>query len=420
MKKLIFSIVALCACAGAASAAETVLLYETFASGQGAFTIENVNLPSSTDYVWNFSDSYMKASAYIGGTPYAADSWLISPTFDLPRSYRSATLTFDHAAKFQNGTVSEEFQVYYAISPSATFDASEWTNVTIPTYPTAGSWTYVSSGEISLPFNATKIAFRYKSTRAAADIWNVKNVKIVADEYDEGEAFYVYNSDGTTITHGIAKVDSILFVKPVTVTIAGYENGYGYVDLGLSVKWATCNVGATKPEEYGNYYAWGETATKSDYSWDTYKYGSSSDALTKYCNDSSRGKDGFTDDLTTLEAADDAAAVNWGDAWRMPTDAEWQELIDNCDWIWTDDYNDTGVAGCIVASKTNGNAIFLPAAGDRDGGRLLRAGYSGGYWSSSLDLNSPDYARTASFYSDGVGRGSGAHRYGKSVRAVHK
>ncbi len=246
MKKLIFSIVALCACAGAASAAETVLLYETFASGQGAFTIENVNLPSSTDYVWNFSDSYMKASAYIGGTPYAADSWLISPTFDLPRSYRSATLTFEHAAKFQSGTVNEEFQVYYAVNPSATFNASEWTKLAIPTYPTAGSWTFVSSGEISLPINATKIAFRYKSTETAADTWEVKNVKIVADEYDEGEAFYVYNSDGTTIAHEIAKVDSISFTRPISTATTPTLSGAFSVADGKQIAFSRGNLQYTQ------------------------------------------------------------------------------------------------------------------------------------------------------------------------------
>ena len=213
MKKLIFSIVALCACA--ATAGKTTILNNTFASGQGAFTIENVNLPSSADYVWNFSDSYMKASAYIGSKSYAAESWLISPTFDL-LNYVSVTLTFEHAAKFQSGTVSEEFQVYYAVNPSATFNASEWKKLTIPTYPTAGSWTFVSSGEISLPINATKIAFRYKSTETAADTWDVRNVKIAADNYAYGGAFYVCNTDGTTIDYEIAKVDSISFTRPIS------------------------------------------------------------------------------------------------------------------------------------------------------------------------------------------------------------
>ncbi|MBQ7388798.1 MAG: hypothetical protein IJW01_05480 [Paludibacteraceae bacterium] len=108
----------------------------------------------------------------------------------------------------------------------------------------------------------------------------------------------------------------------------GIGNGYVWIDLGLSVKWATCNVGATSPEKYGNYYAWGETEPKTTYTWATYKWCNGSyDTQTKYCTDSSRGT---VDNKTVLELADDAANVNWGGAWRMPTDAECQELIDNC------------------------------------------------------------------------------------------
>ncbi len=183
--KIFLFVAALCATM-LSQAAEKEILNETFASGQGAFTIENVDLGSLTS-IWRSNTKYsiMSASAYVSGLANASEAWLISPAFDLANC-TTATLTFDHAAKFQSGTVGEEFQVYYAVSPSATFDASEWTNVTIPDYPTAGSWTYVSSGEISLPINATKIAFRYKSTATAADTWQVKNVKIVGQN-DEAE-----------------------------------------------------------------------------------------------------------------------------------------------------------------------------------------------------------------------------------------
>ena len=115
----------------------------------------------------------------------------------------------------------------------------------------------------------------------------------------------------------------------------GIENGYVWVDLGLpsSIKWASCNVGAEKPEDYGNYYAWGEVLPKEDYSWATYKYANGTywydPKLTKYCNDASKGDDGFTDNKTTLEPEDDAAYFNWGGSWRMPTYAEWDELLDN-------------------------------------------------------------------------------------------
>ncbi len=186
------------------------------------------------------------------------------------------------------------------------------------------------------------------------------------------------------------------------------------IDLGLSVKWATCNVGATKPEEYGNYYAWGETTTKSDYSWDTYKYGTYNydgdySKLTKY---------NTTDGKTTLEATDDVATTNWGSAWRMPTDGEWTELREQCEWKWTDSYQTTGVAGYWVTGK-NGNTIFLPAAGFRYSDNLSNVGSYGGYRSSSLVTDYPIYAWYASFYSDYVGRAPDDSRCcGYSVRPV--
>ena len=198
----------------------------------------------------------------------------------------------------------------------------------------------------------------------------------------------------------------------------GTANGHGYVDLGLSVKWATCNVGATKPEEYGNYYAWGETTLKDYYDWSTYKYGSDYDELTKYCNNASYGKDSFTDDKTVLDPEDDAAHANWGGAWRMPTDAEWTELRENCTWKWTDDYNGTGVKGRIVTSNINGNSIFLPAAGFRYHDGLYDAGSYGYYWSSSLYTDNPNYAWYVYFRTDGVYGSYYLRCYGRSVRLV--
>ncbi len=215
----------------------------------------------------------------------------------------------------------------------------------------------------------------------------------------------------------------LLVAMATTLCATAQSTGitHEYVDLGLpsGTKWATCNVGATSPEEYGDYYAWGETTTKSDYSWETYKYANGNyDALTKYCSNSSYGNDGFTDALTTLEAEDDAATANWGSAWRMPTNAEWEELRKNCDWVWTYDYDGTGVAGHVVVSKTNGNSIFLPAAGYRSFDYIGNAGLYGNYWSSSLDADSPSGAWRASFYSDDVLGGYDSRWYGQSVRPV--
>ena len=201
----------------------------------------------------------------------------------------------------------------------------------------------------------------------------------------------------------------------------GIENGHEWVDLGLpsGLKWATCNVGATKPEEYGDYYAWGETTPKDYYDWNTYKYCADWNELTKYCTDSDDGKDGFADYKTILDLEDDAARVNWCGKWRMPTLAEWKELCENCAWKWTDDYNGTGVAGRIVTSTTNGNSIFLPAAGYRYNDELDNADDYGRYWSSSLRTDYPDFAWDVDFHSGHVYRYNYSYRdCGLSVRAV--
>ena len=196
--------------------------------------------------------------------------------------------------------------------------------------------------------------------------------------------------------------------------MSGTHNGYEYVDLGLSVKWATCNIGAESPEGYGSYFAWGETEPKSNYSWSTYKHcnNGSSSILTKYNVGSSWGT---VDNITTLELEDDAARVNLGGSWRMPTSAEQDELIEKCTWTWT---TLNGVKGYRVVSKSNGNSIFLPAAGSRDGTSVYDAGSIGFYWSSSLGSGYPAVAYYLGFASDGVYWSIAARYTGYTVRAV--
>ena len=185
-----------------------------------------------------------------------------------------------------------------------------------------------------------------------------------------------------------------------------------YVDLGLSVKWATCNVGATKPEEYGDYFAWGETEPNTTYYWSTYKYcNGSSSSLTKYCTNSSYGT---VDNKTTLDLSDDAARANWGGSWRMPTKAEQDELRNNCTWTWT---TQNGVNGYKVTG-TNGNSIFLPAADYRYGSSFSSAGSAGFYWSSSLDTDDPDIAYELTFHSGNVYWNGYSRVYGQSVLPV--
>ena len=182
------------------------------------------------------------------------------------------------------------------------------------------------------------------------------------------------------------------------------------LDLPSGLLWATRNVGATSPEDYGDYFAWGETQTKEVfYNWSTYRYSNGDyDQLTKYCNNSSYGYNGFTDGLTTLQPGDDAATANYGG--RTPTQAEWQELIDNTTSQWT---TINGVNGrCFTG--TNGNSLFLPAS-ERFHSR------DGRYWSSSLCTELPRYARRFIFFSD-IQRvySNGDRCSGYTVRAVRQ
>ena len=232
---------------------------------------------------------------------------------------------------------------------------------------------------------------------------------------------YVWQNGGKT-TFVVADVDSVTFTKDEEITppTTGTENGYEWVDLGLpsGLKWATCNVGATKPEDYGDYFAWGETQPKEYYDMSTYKwYSNRGYSLIKYCSDSNLGYNDFTDYKTTLELSDDAARANWGGSWRMPTTEEQQELINKCTWEWT---SQNGVFGHKVIGL-NGKSIFLPAAGYRYGSSLYYAGSLGTYWSSSLKTDQPHTAWGVHFdldYVDYVDRLNSERSLGFSVRPV--
>jgi len=199
---------------------------------------------------------------------------------------------------------------------------------------------------------------------------------------------------------------------------------YEYVDLGLSVKWATFNVGATKPEEYGDYYAWGETSIKYSYTWQNYKFITSGDSysnvkFSKYNASSGYGK---VDNKTTLDYEDDVAHIKWGGSWRMPTKAEQDELYRNCTWTWfsSDSLEFGGVAGYKVTSKKPGftdRFIFLPAAGYRDGTGLIDVGsFFYYYWSSSLSYS---YCASSLVYvSRGVSHLGYFRSQGFSIRPV--
>ena len=191
-----------------------------------------------------------------------------------------------------------------------------------------------------------------------------------------------------------------------------------WVDLGLpsGLLWASYNLGATAPEEYGDYFAWGETTTKSDYGWRTYAYctvdgDGTVDTLTKYNTVTEYGP---VDNLTILQPGDDAATALLGNGARTPTKEEWQELLDNTTPEWT---TLNGINGKKFTAA-NGNTLFLPAAGSRSSSGLLRAGTVGAYWSASLDTEYPTGAMRCYFSAVDQGISHNYRYYGFSVRAV--
>ena len=257
----------------------------------------------------------------------------------------------------------------------------------------------------------------YTITKPEADDWYTlqqdsvnSTFYIVASENTAGQQ---RNSQLTVSLTGLPSGEE----KSLAIEVVQYDliNGHEYVDLGLpsGIKWATHNIGATAPHEYGGYYAWGETEEKENYVWSTYKWcNGSSSTMTKYCTNS---KYGTVDNKTTLDLEDDVAHVEWGGSWRMPTRAEQDELRNNCTWTWT---TQNGVNGYMVTSKTNGNSIFLPAAGYRSGTDLNYSGSRGNYWSGSLDESNSDRACYLDFYSGYFDWNSHYRRYGRSVRPV--
>ena len=281
----------------------------------------------------------------------------------------------------------------------------------------------------------------------------VLTAKTFVDDINVGNSTITWSSGNTSVATvnsngvvtGVSIGDAVIYAKSQYLTATcvvtvkckgdGSENGVQYVNLGLSVKWATYNVGADKEEDYGDYYAWGDIepyyddgyaqespqahwkdGKSSGYSWSTYKWcNGSSSSLTKY-NTNVECED--PDMKTTLEIADDVANVKWGGNWRMPTKEEQDELRTNCTWTWI---TLNGVKGYRVTSNKSGytnRSIFLPAAGYRYGTSLSDAGSSGYYWSSSLNSASPYSAWYIYFYSSSVYASSYHRSDGRSVRPV--
>ena len=197
----------------------------------------------------------------------------------------------------------------------------------------------------------------------------------------------------------------------------GGGDEHEYVDLGLpsGLLWATCNVGADTPEGYGDYFAWGETTPKDTYNWSTYQYCMGSNTtLTKYCNNSSCGYNGFTDELTTLEPSDDAATANWGGNWHTPNQADFEELYNNTTLTWT---TRNGVKGGLFTAA-NGCTLFLPAAGNYYQSGLWSTEEYCFYWLNSINLVNAKQAICVTCYDEIATISASGRETGFSVRPV--
>ena len=264
--------------------------------------------------------------------------------------------------------------------------------------------------------------FTYKNAALPGDVngdgeVNIADINAVIDMILGGSgntAAADVNGDGEI---NIADINAVIDI--ILGRNAEPEPEHDWVDLGLpsGTLWATCNVGANSPEEFGHHFAWGETEPKDVYDWSTYKWCNGSyTTITKYCTNSEYGYNGFVDNKTELDLEDDAAYVNWGPSWCMPTVEQQQELYQNCSSVWT---TKNGVNGRLFTGP-NGNTLFLPAAGCRWDGSLYYVGSYGCYWSRTLYtcFSCSDLAYNLDFTSGYVGCDGDDRIIGFTVRAV--
>lgn len=306
------------------------------------------------------------------------------------------------------------------------------------TYPTPGEMPDVTEPNLSeYPFNAftyikARGGFSRIETKASGCSYFITPYNALSThhtyylfypiDYQAGTELYsilsAYGSAGTALEFegfymGIG-TDGVIVFMPTSLIVANRV-----VDLGLSVLWSSCNLckdGFTEsPEDYGDYYSWGETETKDSYTWSTYKFSTSKTG--PYSKYNTISDFGAVDNKTVLETGangDDAASKILGGNWRMPTDAELTELRENCTWTWT---TQNGVNGMLVTA-TNGKSIFLPAAGHIEDTELTNAGTLGYYWSSSLDAEYPYDAWRVYFNDDYIRRYDGNRYHAFSIRPV--
>ena len=274
-----------------------------------------------------------------------------------------------------------------------------------------GNWLFQISKPVNLGATTSsfqgsaKVAFndKVKSIDVTPEVgicYTGKNSKPTYNDFKKelGSTMQDYSFTITNVLSGttyyyrtyVKLLDEVYYSTVNSITTMGEKpknkviNGHEFVDLALpsGLLWAKTNIGASSSSDDGDYFAWGETVSKSSYSWSTYKWGSDHYNLSKY---------NYSDGKTTLDAEDDAATVNWGAPCRMPDSSEFQELYDKCDWSWKSNYN--GINGYLVTGP-NGNTIFFPASGYRRNDVLRYHGSQAIYWSRSLcGIDNADFAK---------------------------
>ncbi|MBR2637513.1 MAG: PEGA domain-containing protein, partial [Bacteroidaceae bacterium] len=347
------------------------------------------------------------AEIYIDGERKGSGSW--SGRLN-KGSYNIECRKANHKAAFETITVEEGKDAQYTLQQPTPIVGS----LSIASSPLGAKITIDGKEYGTTPCNIDDLLIGSHKVTLSKDGYESLTVDITINEGETTEENVALKRGETKPTQTVAvqQIQQSTYAKQGSGNNS--INGHEYVDLGLpsGLKWATCNVGASKPEDYGDYYAWGETDTKRKYTWATYKWcNGSKDTMTKYCT---KKKYGTVDNKTVLEPKDDVAHVRWGGSWRMPTRAEMDELREKCTWVWT---TVNSIEGYKVTGP-NGNSLFLPAAGYRGDTDVRYRGTYGYYRSSSLGSNNSGSAWYLYFSSSRYYWINGNRYSGDTVRPV--
>ena len=376
----------------------------------------------------------------VGGSPYLVDNSLVVGTWYAPDGTsftlnEDGTTNFPNAATFKFRPYQGTLMLFNASGrplKTLVLNEVETSYLLAIDYATGGYTYYINSGSLAtgITLSQTSLSINSDNTAQLSAFLSPEGAvgNVTWTSSNESVATVDANGVVTAIEGGNCTITATVGGSGVKatciVTVVGEVHAYVDLDLPSGTLWATCNVGASSPEENGDYFAWGETTGhndgKNNFDWSTYKWckGSSS-TLTKYCSQSSFGYEGFTDNKMELDLEDDAAYVNWGPAWRMPSKEQFEELF-NRSYTTVVTTTQNGKKGFKVTSKSNGNSIFLRGTGQFYQNFISLEGTTGNYWTRSID--SPSYyAWEFYFNSSDVSTMCVAacdHCYGQSVRPV--